>query len=632
MYVDYLFLVSSGPTLVAAVAYSMAVAQFWFFLKKKRSVWLGWGAAACLAAAIYNTIIFLNFQTNNIATLAVLHRALHSVILLMLYAVANFIYSFLAKGSRLRHHLFLLSLLFWLAMIWFSPYIIVDHLVSRASLWVGGYYPRPTMRPLGLVMQAYIGAVICHLIFIWPWRTRSRLPHFPYLASGMIFWAVLALHDILVSMGMHARLFLAEYGVLGFCFSLAGFSITNYLSMEQSLRRSQKLQAMATLAAGVAHDFNNLLQVISANTERLLQTHTPAPVLHECLTRIAEAAQRGSELVRGLLSLGRQGPAQLTLLNLNQEIRRITGMLATALPSQITLTTDLAPNLPLILGNPTQIEQALLNLALNARDAMPQGGNLVLATRELKLNGRHAKAHPLPRPGEYVLLTVADTGQGMDQEILARAFDPFFSTKSAGQGSGLGLATVQGIMEAHGGAIACQSGPGQGTRFSLYWPAGPQPLPAPPPLPLGHSPAPARGRSLLLVDDEVAVLDSLGELLSLRGYRVLKAQGGQEALAVFRAQPVGLVIMDLHMPGMAAPDLLGRLLGINPQVKVIVVSGDLAEAQETLPTGPHVLAHLGKPVRVHQLQALIEGALQGRSSPRPGAATGACGPPPTRVS
>ncbi|MBI4799282.1 MAG: response regulator [Desulfarculus sp.] len=612
MYVDYLFLVSSGPMLVASVAFSMAVAQFWFFLKTKRQIWLGWGALACLAASFYNTLIFFNFQTNNITILAVLHRSLYSVMLLTMYAVANLIYAYLSRGSRLLHHLFALSLLVWLALIWLSPFIVVDHLVSRASLWLEGYYPRPSMKPLGIVMQIYLGAIICHFLFIWPWKARKRLPEFPYLAVGMGFWAILAFHDILVSQGMPSRIFLMEYGVLGFCFSMAGFTVTNYLSMEKSLRRSQKLQAMATLAAGVAHDFNNLLQVITANTERLLQTHAPAPVLHQCLTRIADAAQRGSELVRGLLSLGRQGPAQLTLLSLNQEIRRLTGMLETTLPSQINLTTDLAPNLPLILGNPVQIEQALLNLTLNARDAMPQGGKLVLATRALKLNGRRAKAHPPLRPGEYVLLTVTDTGQGMDQDTLGRAFDPFFSTKSAGQGSGLGLATAQGIMEAHGGAIACQSGPGQGTRFSLYWPASPQPLPAEPLDSPGESPGLARGRSLLLVDDEVSVLDSLGELLSLHGYRVLKAQGGQEALAVFRAQPVGLVIMDLHMPGMSAPECLRRLRGINPQVKVIVVSGDPAQARETLPTGPNVLAHLGKPVRFNQLQALIEGALQGR--------------------
>lgn len=610
MYVDYLFLVSAGPMVVGAVAYSMALFLFWFFIKKKHPAWLGWAGLVCLAAALYDTIIFLNFQTNSLAGLAVLHRALHSCILLLAYAVGNFIYSYLSKGSRLGHHLFALSLLFWLALIWFSPHIVVDHLASRASLWLGGYYPRPTMKPLGLVMQAYIAVAIFHFFLIWPWRARARLPEFPYLAAGMIFWGMLSLHDILVSMGMPARLFLAEYGVLGFCFSVAGFAITSYVSLEDSLRRSQKLQAMATLAAGVAHDFNNLLQVIAVNAEGLRQSPLACREAQDSLTRIADTCQRGGELVRGLLSLGRPGPAQGTPLDLNQEIRRVAGILASSLPPAVRLELDLAPRLPAVLGDPAQIEQMLLNLAFNARDAMPQGGRLVLASRELKLTSQEAKASGRLKPGRYVLLTVADTGQGMDQDTLERAFNPFFTTKPSGRGSGLGLATVQGIVEAHGGAVSCQSRPGQGTRFSLYWPVSPSPPPAAPPAPQKETAGPDAARSLLLVDDESAVLEGLGELLSLHGYRVQKARSGREALEALRSQPVDLVVMDLHMPGMGGPECLEGLRAIEPRVRVIVMSGDPEQAREVLPAGGNVLAHLGKPVRIHQLLRLIEGALQ----------------------
>jgi signal transduction histidine kinase/CheY-like chemotaxis protein len=591
--------------LVASLAYSLAIFQFWFFIKKRRPAWMGWGSLVCLAAALYNTIIFFNFQTNNISSLMVLHRCMHTSLLLLIYAMTNFIYSYLSRGSRLGHNLFLLSLLVWVALIWFSPWIIVDHLASRASLWLGGYYPRPTMRPLGLVMQTFLGLIICHFFFIWPWKRRRRLPEFPYLAAGMIFWAVLALYDILVSMGMPARLFLAEYGVIGFCFSLAGFSITNYLSLEQSLLQAQKTEALARLAAGIAHDFNNLLTVISLNTELMLGRQDPEAQNRCGLERIMAATKRGGDLVRGLLSLGRQGRSPGQPLDLNQEIGRVAELLAPILPSSVALELCLRPGLPPAIGDPAQVEQVILNLGINARDAMPQGGKLVLATSHCRLDRKAARLVPQLKPGDYILLTVADSGLGMDEGTLRRAFDPFFTTKPASKGSGLGLATAQTIMEAQGGAITCASVPGQGTVFSLYWPSGAPPLPA------GQQGAPEAhaavdaSRTILLVDDEATFLDALEEVLDLDGHRVLKARDGQEAVRQFQSQPARLVILDLRMPGMSAQACLKRLRKINPRVKVIVVSGDLSQAQKSLPLDANVLAHLAKPVRVNQLRRLI---------------------------
>jgi signal transduction histidine kinase len=455
-------------------------------------------------------------------------------------------------------------------------------------------------------MQAYIGLIICHFFFIWPWKSRHRLPEFPYMAAGMIFWAVLALYDILVSMGLPSRLFLAEYGALGFCFSLAGFSMTNYFSMERSLVQAQKTEALARLAAGIAHDFNNLLTVISLSTELMLARPNQDAPNRSGLERVMDAAQRGGNLVRGLLSLGRKGNAQGQPLDFNQEVTRAAQLLSPILPSSITLDLRLAPDLPAAMGDAAQIEQVVLNLGLNAKDAMPGGGSLTLATQPYELDRKTSPpAHAQLKPGDYVLLTVRDTGLGMDEATRRRAFDPFFTTKPTTQGSGLGLATVQSMMEAQGGAITCHSAPGQGTMFSLYWPASHLPPPPQSPPHRGTSAATGEGPALLLVDDEVSFLEGLGELLGMDGYRVLTARDGEEALRQFKAEPPRLVIMDLHMPGMSAQACLKRLRRIDPQVKVIVVSGDAAQARESMPQDANVVAHLDKPVRVQQLRGLI---------------------------
>ncbi len=598
-----LFLVSAGPMLAGSVAMSMAIFQYWFFLRNRRYVWIGWGSLVCLAASLYNIFIFFDFHAESQTSLAVLLRLMHTSLLLLYYALANFIYSFLSRGTPQGHRLFALSMLAWLALLWFTPFILPDHLANRASLWLGGYYPRPCLKPLGLVLLAYYGLIIVRLFMIWPWSQRKSFSRFPYLTIGMAFWAVLGVHDILASMFGPARIFLGEYGVLGFCFSMAGLTITGFQSMEQSLLQAQKTEALSRLASGIAHDFNNLLTVISLNTELLMAV--PDQNVHNRggLERIMDATKRGGGLVRGLLSLGRQASAQGRPLDLNQEITRAAKLLGPVLPSSTTLELRLEPGLPAVTSDPAQIEQILLNLGINARDAMPRGGKLTLSTSLCRLEGKATRPTPQLKPGDYVLLTVADSGQGMDKDTLRQAFDPFFTTKHASKGSGLGLATIQTIMESRGGAITCASAPGQGAAFSLYWPASDQP--SPDASAADGAAQPGQGAALLLVDDEISFLEALRESLSGDGYRVLTAQGGEEAVAKFSSDPVRLVVMDLHMPGMSPQDCLKRLRKIDPQVKVIVVTADLARAEEMLPRGGNVLAHLGKPVLIQQLRNLI---------------------------
>ena len=628
-YADFLFLVASGPMLVASLAYSVAILQLWFFLKRREPVWMGWGSLVCLAAALYNTVIFLNFQTNNPAGLVLLHKCLHSVLLLLLYAMANFIYSYLSRGTRLGHHLFLLSLLVWLVLIWFSPFIIMDNLASRASLWLGGYYPRPTMRPLGLVMQAFMGLVICHFFFIWPWKVRRRLPNFPYLAAGMVFWAVLAFHDILVSMGMPARLFLAEYGVLGFCFSIAGFSLTNFLALEQSLQQARQTEALARLAGGIAHDFKNILSVISMNAELLCRLAPASGPVGDCAARIMDSTRRGTGLVRGLLSLGHQDASRFEPLDLNGEVGKAARALAPILPAAISLDLSLCREELPIRGLPGQIEKIILNLALNARDAMPQGGRLTLATSKCRLGSSSPPPAPRLAAGEYCQLVVADTGLGMDHETTERVFDPFFTTKPADQGSGMGLATVQGIMETCGGAVTCQSAPGWGTIFSLYWPvadpcaaAAPGWAPAPAPTP---APTPAPGSTLMVVDDEPGIRQILGEGLRLARYRVLAASCCGEALELLRQedQAVRVAIVDLNMPGLDGARCLGEMKAMRPGLKVILCSGFFGPGQAAPELAGAADACLAKPFSIEEVVELVRRTL---GEPLPAACDGPANP------
>ncbi|MBI4799281.1 MAG: response regulator [Desulfarculus sp.] len=603
---------SLGPLLVGAIAFSLAVFQGWFFLRQRQQAWVGWGALVSLAAAFYGVTKFINYNAIHAPLLFFNERLQFTAVIFIIHTLARMIYSLFGRHSPLANRLFLLFHLCWLAIIWLTDLVVAQHLVARQMLWLAQPYIEPALGPLGPFLFLYCFGTLVALYWSW-WRNRRRhIMGLNYVVSGFTFWAVLVAHDIWGGLGHQVGAFLMEYGFLGFCFAIAGVSIKSYFILEKSLRQAQKLEVLGLMAAGVAHDFNNLLTVISVNTDLMLTRPDTHAQDRPGLERISEASKRGGDLVRGLVSLGRQGPAQRRPLDLNREIQRVSGMLASTLPSAVTLELDLAPRLPAILGDLAQIEQVLLNLGLNAKDALSRGGRLVIATSNVRLTRKAPRPLPHLKMGDYVLLTVTDTGQGMDERTLERAFDPFFTTKPAGQGSGLGLATVQGIMAAQGGAITCASALGQGAVFSLYWPASPHPLPTPPPASPVEESRQARGRSLLLVDDEIAVLEGLGELLSLHGYRVLKAQSGQEALEVFRAQPVGLVIMDLHMPGMGGPECLQGLLAIQPRVKVIVVSGDPAQARAKLPAGGNVLAHLDKPVRIHQLQALIERALRER--------------------
>jgi CheY-like chemotaxis protein len=273
----------------------------------------------------------------------------------------------------------------------------------------------------------------------------------------------------------------------------------------------------------------------------------------------------------------------------------------------IAIETHLAPDLEWIKADPSQLEQVLMNLASNAKDAMPQGGRLLFEARNVTLDESFCQAHQELTPGAYVLLSVSDSGQGMDRQTKERIFEPFFTTKGLGQGTGLGLSTVYGIINAHGGGILCHSHPGLGSTFQLYLPV-PQASspPALEPAPVADGP-PGGRETILLVDDEEAILSLAAEFLGHLGYRVLTASSGEQALDIYRQQSgqIDLLILDLGMPGMGGLTCLRRLRDMGAKVKVIVASGYLAEADEQQLADLGVLEFVAKPYR---LDVLAQGA------------------------
>ena len=357
---------------------------------------------------------------------------------------------------------------------------------------------------------------------------------------------------------------------------LAGMAIdiTDRKQLEEQLRQAQKMEAIGRLAGGVAHDFNNLLTVISGYSELLqyrLETDQP---LHKYAEHIKEAGDRATALTRQLLAFSRQQVLRPLVLDLNRAVEDLMQMLTRLIGEHIDLRVHLAPDPAFIKADPGQIEQVLLNLVLNARDAMPDGGNLTIETVNLELD-EAASQRLGTAAGPCVQLLVTDTGCGMDEATQARMFEPFFTTKDLGKGTGLGLATVYGIVIQSQGAITVESSPGQGARFTIYFPKSD--LSAEDrEADKGGNMEPAIGsETILVVEDQDDVRGFLRNLLRLYGYDVLEASGGSEAMAICRehAGKIHLVVTDVVMPGMSGRELAERVAEEHPAMKVLLISG-----------------------------------------------------------
>lgn len=352
--------------------------------------------------------------------------------------------------------------------------------------------------------------------------------------------------------------------------------ITERKLLEEQLRQSQKMEAVGKLAGGVAHDFNNLLTVITGYSELLLKrTLNNQDLVRKDIEQIKKASQRAASLTRQLLAFSRKQMLQPKLFNLNQVVADLEKMLHRLISEDIELVTVLEPELGLVKADPSQIEQVIMNLVINARDAMPQGGRLTIETRNINLDKSYARRYVDVEPGPYVLLATSDTGHGMTPETRDRIFEPFFTTKEQGKGTGLGLATVHGIVNQSGGHIWVYSEPGQGTTFKIYLPqieetdASVQPSPA-------MIPSAEGSEIILLVEDEDLVRELAARILTRGGYRVLTAASGVDALEVCQqhAGSINLLVTDVVMPGgMNGRDLAKRLAVSQPDLKVLYMSG-----------------------------------------------------------
>jgi PAS domain S-box-containing protein len=395
--------------------------------------------------------------------------------------------------------------------------------------------------------------------------------------------------------------------------------------LEEQCRQAQKMEAVGTLAGGVAHDFNNMLCVITGFTGFLLEGLPADSPLREFAREIEKAAERAAGLTRQLLAFSRKQMLAPRVLNLNALVADTEKMLRRLIGEDVELVTALDPALAPVRADPGQIEQVLMNLAVNARDAMPKGGRLTMRTADAALGADAVRGRPEVRPGPYVLLEVADTGCGMSPEVVARLFEPFFTTKEVGKGTGLGLATVYGIIKQSGGHIEVESAPGRGTTFRIYLPpcevressAEPAARPAA---------APGGAETVLLAEDEEGVRSLAASVLRQKGYRVLEAENGEEALVASERHsgPIDLLLTDAVMPRLGGSELAKRLRAKRPQTRVLFMSGftDSTLIRGGVTTGE--VDCLLKPFGAEDLARAVRQALD---TPPPARTGGPCEPP-----
>jgi len=371
--------------------------------------------------------------------------------------------------------------------------------------------------------------------------------------------------------------------------------VTEQRHLEEQFRQSQKMEAVGQLAGGIAHDFNNLLTAILGNTQLLLRDLPPGDAKRSDVEEIRKASERAASLTRQLLAYSRRQMLQPEVLDLNVVVAEMDKMLRRLIGEHIALVAVLAPDLGRVRADPNQIEQVIVNLAVNARDAMPDGGKLTIETANVDLDEAFAQAHLGSVPGSYALLAVTDTGAGMDATVRAHLFEPFFTTKEVGKGTGLGLATVYGIVKQSGGYISVDSEPGRGSSFRIYLPRIETPAEEPAG-PQKGGPAPG-SETVLVVEDEPAVLTLSRRALEAQGYVVLAASDPVAALRVVERHggTIHLLLTDVVMPGLSGRELADRLTAQRPGIRVLYMSGypgDAVVQRGTLPAGS---AFLQKP-------------------------------------
>jgi nitrogen-specific signal transduction histidine kinase len=388
------------------------------------------------------------------------------------------------------------------------------------------------------------------------------------------------------------------------------YDITEHKRMEDQLRHSQKMEAVGLLAGGVAHDFNNLLMLIQGHNERLRAQLAPGDAAVKEAVGIEHAVTRAAGLTRQLLAFSRRQILQPKVLNLNEILTESAKMLDRLLGKDIALKVTASPSLWLVKADPGQLEQVILNLAVNARDAMPKGGQLTIETRNTEITRASPRLDSRALAGTYVMLVVTDTGIGMNTETQAHMFEPFFTTKEPGKGTGLGLSIVYGVVKQTGGWTHVESKPGQGTVFEIYLPraedatvlldsaAGKKEFKT----------VPKGTETILLVEDEEGIRALTSEFLSAQGYTVLHAMDGNEALRIAEGHEdlIHLLVTDIVMPHLGGKELAHRLRKVRPEMKVLFMSGypehpalsnEASDQPEIILQKPFLLDVLGHRVR-----------------------------------
>ena len=381
--------------------------------------------------------------------------------------------------------------------------------------------------------------------------------------------------------------------------------------LEAQLVQAQKMEALAELSGGIAHDFNNILHCILGYTEwALLKKYKGSPD-YELLKQIESIVQKGKYLANHLLDFGRKMDARLEILDLNQIIKNVEKILHRTIPRMIDIELQLDDNLKNVAADAGQCEQILMNLCINAKDSMPEGGKLTLKTENVRLKGKSDTAHINLPPGDYIRLTIADTGHGISEDTLMRIYEPFFTTKEKGKGTGLGLSMVYAIVQNYDGAIECSSDPGAGTTFRIYIPpagtAGDSTQ-------LGSQQQVSRAGKgnevILMIDDETDIINIGQKVLQESGYTVITAHSGEEGIVKYLQNQVDLVLLDVSMPGIGGVKCLRQIMSLSPEAKVIIISGYLSNGrvEEAMTLGAK--AFLTKPYSFEELRTTVRNVLE----------------------
>jgi two-component system, cell cycle sensor histidine kinase and response regulator CckA len=389
--------------------------------------------------------------------------------------------------------------------------------------------------------------------------------------------------------------------------------VTERKMLEAQLRQSAKMEAVGRLAGGVAHDFNNLLTAISTNADLALGALQNDQDVEEEIGQIKRAAQRAAALTKQLLAFSRKQMLQPRVLHMNDAVREAGELLERLIGEDVELITHLEPDAWPVVADAGQLTQVVMNIAVNARDAMPNGGVLVITTGNIDVTAVLAARQRGLKPGQYTVLTMRDTGSGMDRKTQERVFEPFFTTKEQGKGTGLGLATVYGIVKQTGGYIQLTSEPGRGTTFWIFLPRAGESVATPVKVPARTSLGVAKGTTVLIVEDEAQVRGAAARVLRRYGYTVLEAQNGIDALAIWaeRGRDIAVVVTDVVMPQLGGRELVRRLRGEGATVPVLFMSGYAEGATPERGDDTGRSAFLAKPFEIAALVRLVGELIQG---------------------